>query len=116
MWPHGDSPTAPEAVAGTSVERGDAFVQLHEADVLRAQRVVFNARELAAEPRRRWPDAGAQRFALGPTHAHKLLAYVRNPANRDERGRLRVGAAGSPRGCERARLVRWPAAAGHILY
>jgi len=89
-WPHGDSPTAPEAAAGTSVERGDAFVQLHEADVLRAQRATFNAALLAAEPRRRWPDAGAQRFALGATHARKLLAYVRNPANRDERGRLRL--------------------------
>ena len=89
-WPHGDSPTAPGAAAGTSVERGDTFVPIDEADVLRAQRATFNAALLAAEPRRRWPDAGAQRVALGPTHARQLLAYARDPANRDARGRLRL--------------------------
>ena len=57
---------------------------------MRRQRATFNTRLLAAEPRRRWPDAGAQRFALGPTSARKLLAYVRDPANHDERGRLRL--------------------------
>ena len=45
---------------------------------------------LAAEPRRRWPDAGARCLALGPTRARELLAYVRDPANRDARGRLRL--------------------------
>ena len=52
-WPHGAAPTAPEAAAGGSVERGDALVRLDEADVLRAQRVACNAALLAAEPRRR---------------------------------------------------------------
>ena len=89
-WPHGDSPTAPLAAATASLERGDARVALHDADMLRGQRAAFNARLLAADPRRRWRDAGAQRFALGPTCARNLLAYVRDPANRDERGRLRL--------------------------
>ena len=90
-WPHGDSPTAPQAAAATtSFDRGDARVAIHEADVLRKQRAAFNARVLTAEPRRRWPDAGAQRFALGPKSARKLLAYVCDPANRDARGRLRL--------------------------
>ena len=90
-WPHGDSPTAPQAAAATSsFDRGDARVAIHEADVLRKQRAGFNARVLTAEPRRRWPDAGAQRFALGPKSARKLLAYVCDPANRDARGRLRL--------------------------
>ena len=88
VWPHGDASRAPEAAAAR--ERNDARVAIHDADVLRAQRTAFNARLLAAEPRRRWPDAGAQRFALGPTSARKLLAYVRDPANRDARGRLRL--------------------------
>ena len=87
-WPHGDASRAPEAAAAR--ERDDARVTIHDADVLRAQRTTFNARLLAAEPRRRWPDAGAQRFALGPTSARKLLAYVRDPANRDARSRLRA--------------------------
>ena len=78
------------AAATASLERGDARVALHDADMLRGQRAAFNARLLAADPRRRWRDAGAQRFALGPTCARNLLAYVRDPANRDERGRLRL--------------------------
>ena len=53
-WPHGAAPTAPEAAAGDSVERGDALVRLDEADVLRAQRVAFHAALLAAEPRQWW--------------------------------------------------------------
>ena len=61
-WPHGDSPTAPQAAAAmTSFDRGDAGVAIHEADVLRKQRAAFNARVLTAEPRgslaaqrRRW--------------------------------------------------------------
>ena len=89
-WPHGAAPTAPEAAAGGSVERGDALVRIDEADVLRAQRVAWNAARLAAEPRRRWPDAGTRRFALGATHARQLLAYARDPGNRDKRGRLRL--------------------------
>ncbi len=89
-WPHGDSPKAPQAAATTSLERGDQRVAVCEADVLRKQRAAFNARLLAAEPRRRWPDAGARRLALGPTRARELLAYVRDPANRDTRGRLRL--------------------------
>lgn len=89
-WPHGASPKAPQAAATTLFERGDQRVAVCEADVLRKQRAVFNARLLAAEPRRRWPDAGAQRFALGPKSARKLLAYVCDPTNRDERGRLRL--------------------------
>lgn len=88
-WPPGNSPKARRATATGSHERGDAQVSIHDAGVLRAQRAAFNARLLAAEPRRRWPDAGAQRFALGPTSARKLLAYVRDPGNRDARGRLR---------------------------
>jgi len=87
-WPHGDASRAPEAAAAR--ERGDAQVAIHDADVLRAQRTAFNARLLAAEPRRRWPDAGAQRFALGPTSARKLLAYLCDPANRNARSRLRL--------------------------
>lgn len=90
VWPHGGSPKVPRATATDSLERGDAQVSIHDADVLRAQRVAFNAWLLTAEPRRRWPDAGAQRFALGPTSARKLLAYVCDPANRDARGRLRL--------------------------
>ena len=87
-WPHGDASRAPEAAAAR--ERDDARVAIDDAAVLRAQRVAFNARLLTVEPRRRWPDAGAQRFALGPTSARKLLAYVCDPANRDARGRLRL--------------------------
>ena len=87
-WPHGDASRAPEAAAAR--ERNDARVAIHDADVLRAQRTAFNARLLAAEPRRRWPDAGAQRFALGPTSARKLLAYLCDPANRNARSRLRL--------------------------
>jgi hypothetical protein len=90
-WPHGDSPTAPQAAtATTSSDRGDTRVAIHEADVLRKQRAAFNTRVLTAEPRRRWADAGAQRFALGAKSARKLLAYVCDPANRDARGRLRL--------------------------
>jgi hypothetical protein len=93
--PHGDSPTAPHAAAATSsFDRGGARVAIHEAGMLRKQRTAFNAQVLAAETRRRqWPDAGAQRFALGPKSARTLLAYVRDPANRDARGRLRLDAA-----------------------
>ena len=87
-WPHGDASRAPKAAAAR--ERGDTRVTIHDADVLRGQHTAFNARLLAAEPRRRWPDAGAQRFALGPTSARRLLAYVRDPANRDARSRLRL--------------------------
>ena len=90
VWPHGDSPKAPQAAATASLERGDQRVALCEGDELRKQRVAFNARLLVAEPRRRWLDAGVQRIALGPTHARELLAYVRDPANRDARGRLRL--------------------------
>ena len=54
------------------------------------ERTAFNARVLAGEPRRRWSDAGARRVTLGPTRARALLAYIRNPANRDLRGRLRL--------------------------
>ena len=90
-WPHGDFSTARQAAAATtSFERGDARVAIHEADVLRKQRVSFNTRLLATEPRRRWPDAGAQRFALGSKSARKLLAYVCDLANRDTCGRLRL--------------------------
>ena len=39
---------------------------------------------------KRWPDAGTRRFALGATHARRLLAYARDPGNRDKRGRLRL--------------------------
>ena len=57
-----------------------------DVDVLRKQRAAFNTRVLTAEPRRRWPDAGGQRLALGPKSARKLC----DPANRDARGRLRL--------------------------
>ena len=94
MWQHGDAPPAPD--------RGDERVEVGEAaasaagatdpavaaDALGSQRAAFNAQVLGAEPRRRWPDAGARCLALGPTPARELLAYVRDPANRNARGRL----------------------------
>ena len=89
-WPHGDSPQAPQGTARAPFDRGDTQVAIHDADVLREQRAAFNAQVLAAEPRRRWPDEGARRLALGPTRARELLVYVRDPANRDARGRLRL--------------------------
>lgn len=48
----------------------------------------FNAKVLAAQPRRSWTDCGTQRFSIGALHARQLRAYLADAANRDERGRL----------------------------
>ena len=59
-------------------------------DAWYASRVASNNELLAAEPRRRWADNGTRRVSLGTLHAYKLQAYVRDPTNRDARGRLRM--------------------------
>ena len=48
----------------------------------------FNAKVLAAQPRRSWTDCGTQRFSIGALHARQLRAYLADAENRDERGRL----------------------------
>ena len=96
VWQHVDAPPAPDPgderveVGEAAVSAVDATDMAVSADAVGSQRVAFNAQVLSAEPRRRWPDAGARRLALGPTRARELLAYVRDPANRDARGRLRL--------------------------
>ena len=88
---------APEQVASGAVERrARQRLAAHEphapnpAPIAPRARVASNNALLAAEPRRRWADNGTRRVSLGTLHAHKLLAYVRDPTNRDARGRLRM--------------------------
>ena len=111
-WTHGadsdDDADATRSLEREDPEREGTWVAIDDADVLRfatraavntwlrAQRVDFNNWLLAREQRRSstrrrgWPDAGAQRVALDPTSACNLLAYVRDPDNRNAHSRLRL--------------------------
>ena len=88
---------APDQVASGAVERrARQRLAAHEphapnpAPIAPRARVASNNALLAAEPRRRWADNGTRRVSLGTLHAYKLQAYVRDPTNRDARGRLRM--------------------------
>ena len=102
-WPFGDLPTAGAAAARAAAARGEERVKHSLLDeevarckrartngLLRLERERFNVGVLGREPRRRWPDEGALRVSLGYSHAQRLLAYVRDPTNRDARGSLQL--------------------------